>query len=141
MAALMIGAPSLLGNNLSGIFTSLGASLGRQQPFMATLSMFETLTMNFYNTNDASPRSWGIYRFTDIGLNPANYQSPVNGVIWNPNGAQIGLNSNAVMYVDNLSGVPQPVYVGQNIWCQAATGSCSLSNGTAVNISTPKLTN
>jgi Flp pilus assembly pilin Flp len=141
IAAMIVVSVSLLGSNLSGIFGNLNFGQPQQLPFMATLNMFETRTMNFYNANHAWPRSWGTYRFSDIGLNPADYQGAVNAVIWNPNGDKIGLNSTSIMYVNDLSGVAQPVYVGQNIWCQAATGVCSLSNGTAVNIQTLKLSN
>ncbi len=67
-------------------------------------------------------------------------QGAVNGVIWNPNGEQIGMNSNSVMYVNDLAGASHEVYVGRNVWCHATTNLCNLSSGTVVNISTLRTT-
>jgi Flp pilus assembly pilin Flp len=136
VALAAIVSLALLASSENSSLSKLGSDLGSQSAYMTTLQQFESLTMAFYNANGHWPRTWGTYRFTDIGLNPNSYASPVNGVIWDPNGAQIGLQSNSTMYVDDLNGVSHAIFPGQTLWCQAQTGSCSLSTGVAVNITT-----
>jgi hypothetical protein len=146
--ALIFGSVVMLA--IAALFTlgqSAGNSVGKAvsplnsgSAYISTLDNFESLTMAFYDANHAWPRPWGNYRFTDLGLNPATYAGPVDGVIWNPNGSEIGMNSTSMMYVNDFNGNLQAVSPEQNVWCQAATGACTLGSGLAVDISTLRTT-
>ncbi len=40
------------------------------------------LMEDYYNQYGKFPRSWGGYNFTDIGLNPADWESPIGHIIY-----------------------------------------------------------
>ena len=97
------------------------------------LSPVETITADFlkriqafYDKNGHWPRTWGDFRFTDLGLNPADWTQPVEGILWNPHGNEIGLadqaGDNLQVYVKDLKGNLLHLYDGWNIWCRA--GHC-----------------
>jgi len=50
------------------------------------------LTQSFYDTNGKWPRSFGDYRYTDIGLNPADWSDVVyDGLIYGTGGSRISI--------------------------------------------------
>jgi len=80
----------------------------------------------FYDEEGRWPRSWGDYRFTDIGYDPADWDEAVEGIFWNPNGYRLGLanyaGDNLQIYVDDLEGNTLHLYDGWNIWCLPGGG-------------------
>jgi len=44
---------------------------------------------DFYTQNGRYPRTWGDYRFYDLGLNPADYAQPIEGLYYRPSGSTV----------------------------------------------------
>lgn len=95
----------------------------------------------FYDERGRWPRSWGDFAYTDIGLNPADWSGPVEGIYWGPNGQRIGLankiGDTLEIYVDDLNGNTRHLVNGWNIWCYP--GVCyyhTATPGNEVDIST-----
>jgi Flp pilus assembly pilin Flp len=96
----------------------------------------------FYDAQGRWPRSWGDYRFTDIGYDPADWDEAVEGIFWNPNGYRLGLanyaGDNLQIYVNDLEGNTLHLYDGWNIWCLPG-GGCyyhTVAPGNEVDIDT-----
>ncbi len=109
---------------------ALGGGNTEDQPSAA-----ESLTGDFlerirayYAANGYWPRSWGAYRFSDLGLNPNDWNGPVEGIFWNPNGNKLGLanrpGDNLQIYVTGKDQQVRKLYDGWNIWCVASDGRC-----------------
>ena len=47
------------------------------------------LVEEFYDKNGRYPRSWGDYVYTDIGLDPDEWNNAFNGIIYSPGGNRI----------------------------------------------------
>ena len=45
----------------------------------------------FYAEHGRYPRTWGEYVFTDIGLDPGDWQEPVGGVLYKPGGNRVSV--------------------------------------------------
>jgi len=142
MAALLI-----LGPRISGLYESAAGGLSGPgdeaglSPIDRILRDFQARIQAYYNKYGHWPRSWGDYRFTDLGLNPADWKGPVDGIYWNPNGQYIGLGNkkgdNLQIYVTDLEGNRIKLYDGWNIWCSGTT--CyyhTVAPGNEVDIST-----
>ena len=104
---------------------------------------FISRTMIYHQSTGGWPPTWGNGRFTALGLNPSDWQSPVDGIQWNPNGQYIGLanasGDNIQVYVKDTSGNLLHLYDGWDIWCNAPTGVCyyhSADSGIQVDINT-----
>ncbi|HHE73289.1 MAG TPA: hypothetical protein ENL34_13525 [Chloroflexi bacterium] len=139
----------LLGPRLNEAYQAVVAALsgGTTEP---TTSPVVTITQDFlarmrdyYNTHGRWPRSWGSYRFTDIGLDPADWSGPIEGIYWNPRGNAIGLanrrGDNLQVYVRAKNGNLLKLYDGWDIWCLATDGTCyyhTIAPGNEVDIST-----
>jgi hypothetical protein len=82
----------------------------------------------YHSTHGTWPRGWGNYRFTDIGLEPADWSGPVGGIIWTPEEDRFGLSNypadNLQIYVTDLEGNVRKLHDDWNIWCVAAGGKC-----------------
>ena len=48
-----------------------------------------TRVQQFYDENGSYPRSWGDYAFTDVGLDPDEWKTPVDGVYYATGGNRI----------------------------------------------------
>lgn len=100
----------------------------QRTPVELILADFRQRMLDYYSSRDRWPRSWGDYRFTDIGLDPADWSEPVEGVVWNPNGSRIGLANVAgdaiQLYVTDLNGNRLQVYDGWSIWCPVLEEVC-----------------
>ncbi len=115
----------------SGIADNLGRlpflSSASPAPWRAVLDDFLSRIRNFYDENGRWPRSWKPYSFTDIGLDPADWTRPVEGIYWTPHGSDVGLankaGDNLQIYVNDLNGNPLHLYDGWSIWC-TTNGSC-----------------
>ena len=81
----------------------------------------------FQAQNGRWPRSWGDYAFTDIGLNPNDWDETVEGIRWNPHGSDVGLanriGDNIQIYVNDMHGNTLHLVDGWNIWCTTG-GKC-----------------
>ena len=123
---VVIAALRLTGTRISDVFLQTANSLGSKEeaPIEAMIGDFLDRIQKFYDENGRYPRSWGDYRFTDIGLDPADWADSVEGIFWNPNGDKIGLGNkrgdDIQVYVTDLDGKRRHLYDGWNIWC---TGS------------------
>jgi Flp pilus assembly pilin Flp len=146
VAVVVLGALILLGPTIARMFNSAsgGMSAGKapQTTPQQMTADFQTRIQAFYTKNGRWPRSWGDFRFTDIGLNPADFTGLVNGVSWNPNGDKIGLanvaGDNVQLYVKDLNGNTLHLFDTWNIWC-LASGGCyyhTVAPGNEVDIST-----
>lgn len=145
VAALLLFAPQIstayfqaIANLPSGQEQESG-----QKPFLGIMQDFLDRIRAFYAANGQWPRSWGAYRFTDLGLDPADWSNPVEGIYWNPNGDKLGLanrnGDNLQVYVNDLEGNTLQLYDGWNIWCVAGSGQCyyhTVAPGNEVDIST-----
>lgn len=134
----------LTGTNLSDLFKRAGDSLQgvESSTVQTTIDDFLTRIQEYYDENGRYPRSWGDYRFTDIGLDPADWADIVDGVLWNPNGSRLGIGNkigdDTQLYVTDLDGNRLHLYDGWNIWCTVG-GGCyyhTIAPGNEVDIST-----
>ena len=133
----------LTGTNLSDVYTRATNALGEEEATSAQRIMDDFLAriQKYYDENGRYPRSWGDYRFTDIGLDPADWGDSVEGIFWNPNGERLGLGNKSgddiQVYVTDLDGKRRHLYDGWSIWC--TSGGCyyhSVAPGNEVDIST-----
>ena len=97
----------------------------------------------FYHEQGRWPRSWGDYAFTDIGLTPADYASPIDGVYIGPSGDKVSIglkpgDKRVKVYVTDLNGNVRQLYSGWKIWCLRG-GGCyyhTVAPGNEVDLST-----
>jgi prepilin-type N-terminal cleavage/methylation domain-containing protein len=68
---------------VSPSLTSLGSTFTE-----ITTSMI-SLISNFYKLNNRYPRSWGDYVFTDLGLDPKEWEQSFNGLYYSPGGTKV----------------------------------------------------
>ena len=80
--------------------TSLGSSFKE-----ITHGMID-LIEKYYRENGKYPRSWGDYRFTDIGLDPNEWTQGHNGIIYSPVGNRVAIKPDEgyTFYVTDLKG-------------------------------------
>jgi Flp pilus assembly pilin Flp len=133
----------ITGTNLSDAYSQAADTLKGEEAVSAQGIMDDFLAriQKFYDENGRYPRSWGDYRFTDIGLDPADWADSVEGIFWNPNGDKIGLGNkrgdDVQVYVTDMDGKRRHLYDGWNIWCTG--GGCyyhTVAPGNEVDIST-----
>lgn len=129
VVVVVIAALSFVGPSVSGVFENIIAQLDvGSASIPAVARQFTGRIADFYDTHGHWPRSWGDYRYTDIGLNPDDWAEPVNGIRWNPNGDKVGLSNvpgdNRQVYVDGVDGETRHVYDGYNVWCTATDDKC-----------------
>jgi len=130
--ALMAGLVAL-GGGVSDVFDTItaafagdtqGTSLGSEPLEIA--GNFIELMQQYYDEHGRWPRSWPPYSFSDLGLDPAEWQGAINGLEYNPAGDRFGL-ANAIgdeyqVYVTDLNGQVLHVYDGYNVWYNFADG-------------------
>jgi len=148
VALVAIVVLALLGPQISEVYQSIVSQFSsveeeQKSSVVSLMEDFLSRIIAFQAANGKWPRSWGDYRFTDIGLNPADWAGPVEGIYWNPNGDKIGLankpGDNLQVYVEDLNGNRLKLYDGWNIWCVAATGQCyyhTVAPGNEVDLNT-----
>ena len=80
--------------------TALGSTLAEISGAMTQL------IDSFYTANGRYPRTWAPYTYTDIGLNPADWQAPVNHIIYSPGGNRINIKpeSGYQFFVTDING-------------------------------------
>jgi len=147
LGLVVIAVLILLGPRISNLLNFASNSISGQtasaeKSIQDILSDFQARIQAFFDAHGYWPRSWGDYRFTDLGLNPADWIGPVNGIYWSPNGEKVGLSNkagdNIQLYVKDLQGNELHLYDGWNIWCVVG-GACyyhTVAPGNEVDIST-----
>ncbi len=110
------------------------------------LADFQSRILAYYQKYGRWPRTWSPYNFTDIGLNPADWSQPVNGLYFSPHGGEVGIanrtGDNLQVYVNDLDGKTLKLYDGWNIWCPVDKPTCyyhTVADGNEVDISTIKV--
>jgi Flp pilus assembly pilin Flp len=152
LALAVLAALAALGPQISNLFSHTTAGLSPSEsggtapeltPIQEIEQDFLARILAYYNQYGRWPRSWGDYRFSDIGLNPSNWNGPVEEIYWSPNGSQLGMSNksgdNIQIYVIDLNGNRLHLYDGWNIWCVASSGTCyyhTVAPGNEVDIST-----
>jgi Flp pilus assembly pilin Flp len=93
---------------------------------------FMQRALKYYQANGKWPPTKGDERFTALGLDPADWQGPVSGIVWDPDGSDIGLanvaGDNLQVYVTDVKGKQLQLYDGWSIWCHADNGKCYFHN-------------
>jgi hypothetical protein len=121
----------LFGTQAEGIKTAMVGGAAPEDAAsarrMAILDDILTRIETFQGENGRWPRSWGDYAYTDIGLNPADWQEAVEGIYWGPHGSDVGLanrkGDNIQIYVNDLNGKTRHLIDSWNIWCTTG-GKC-----------------
>lgn len=85
----------------NGNMTGLGAYDRRQsgeEPLTSLGNTYTEITTNiisliedFYQENGGYPRSWGDYAYTDIGLDPEEWQQAYDHIIYSPAGYKVNI--------------------------------------------------
>jgi len=84
------------------------------------------LTMNYYNTNGRWPRSFGDYRYTDLGLIPADWSGVAHeGIIYGTGGSRLSAKPGAgwMFTVAGLDGAERILTpkLGWSLWYDMTT--------------------
>jgi prepilin-type N-terminal cleavage/methylation domain-containing protein len=118
--------------------TSLGSSFGE-----ISQSMIGAIE-NYYEKNGKYPRTGAKNKYTDIGLDPNEWQDAINGIIYTPQGDRVSI-SPGTAYIFSVTGTSgKQVTVsgtGKIIYSMATKQwySSSIKKGNEVNISTLKV--
>ncbi|MCD6475053.1 MAG: Flp family type IVb pilin [Anaerolineaceae bacterium] len=146
VAVVIILVVSVFGGRVSAMYNNILTHLsigGGAMTIPAISSDFSDRIMTFYEDNGHWPRSWGSYAYTDIGLDPADWGEPVEGIYWRPHGSSFGLanrsGDNIEIYVEDFDGNRKHLYNGWSIKCVPATDICYFHNieiGNEVDIAT-----
>ena len=145
IALISLAVLTLLGSQVADGLRKVVAGLsGQQTANIQSIALdFMQRTASYYQAHGNYPPNWGDGRYTALGLNPADWQTPVAGIQWNPHGDYIGLanatGDNIQVYVKDTQGNLLHLYDGWNIWCQSSTGICyyhTADTGPQVNLST-----
>lgn len=107
---------------------------------------FRSRTLDYYDRKGRWPHARTPQNFTDLGLNPDDWTSPVEGIVWVPRGNTIRLRNikrdNIQVYVNDMNGNTLHLYDGWNILCPVTEDSCyyhTIDPGNKVDISTIKI--
>ncbi|MEA3350199.1 MAG: hypothetical protein U9Q82_06235 [Chloroflexota bacterium] len=144
VALVVLVVLAAMGSGIEDSFKKLPFFSGDEDnPILSTKDDFLARIQAFYDENGRWPRSWGDYAYTDIGLDPDDWNEPVEGIYWGPHGDDVGLanrhGDNLEVYVDDLQGDTLHLYNGWNIWCPVSNEHCYYHNiapGNEVDLST-----
>jgi len=137
---------SQIAQQFNTIVNALSGKTAAPSTVPAISSDYMRRTLAYYQAKGRWPPTWGDQRFTELGLNPADWTGLVAGISWNPNGELIGLGNRAgdttQVYVRDTGGNLLQLYDSWNIWCVASSGKCYYHNypgGTEVNLNTVEI--
>lgn len=141
---LMILGPQI--SNLLGITTkAISTPATGSMTTNEIIADFQARIQAYYQKYGRWPRTWSPYNFTDIGLNPNDWNKPVNGLYFSPHGSEVGIANHKgdgiQVYVNDLNGNTLQVYDGWGIWCNST--ACyyhTVAPGNEVDINTIKVT-
>ena len=144
MATAAILVLSQLGTDVRDTLHPLADSGQDDTPAWMTIKDdFLSRIQTFHDENGSWPRSWGTYAFTDIGLDPDDWNAPVAGLYWQPHGANVGLanhaGDNLQVYVRDLDGNLLHLYDNWNIWCPVNDDQCyyhTITPGNEIDLTT-----
>jgi len=154
IAVIVTAVIILLGPQIGNTFSNMNSSLTMDETLapqgtpadmdkFAILAEMEQRILDYFERYGKWPRSWGDYAYTDIGLDPADWAGPVDGIYWGPHGSNIGLSNkagdNIQIYVNDLNGKTLHLLDTWNIWCVPITSQCyyhTIAPGNEVDIST-----
>ncbi len=112
--------------------TSLGSG------FDEIISAMIALISNYYDENGKYPRSWGDYAFSDIGLDPEEWQDGVEGIVYSPVGKRIGVTpeDGYTFYVQGANGQEMELPSSRNwsLWYSMDDGNWYFRNTNSKNI-------
>ncbi|MCD6290874.1 MAG: hypothetical protein J7M34_10265 [Anaerolineae bacterium] len=144
----VLAAAQVLGNNTSSLLAlaaeqfggaSAKTSLGSEP--LGIAQNFIQLIQAYHEQYGRWPRSWGSYRFADLGLDPGEWATPIDGIMYTPAGNRLGLvNARGdayQMYVRTQDGQELHVYDGWGIWYNFADGKWyyhSVNSGIVVDV-------
>ena len=100
------------------VLSSFGSSIGKTyqtvvdglagNSALQKINNMENLMSAYYTAHGSWPRTWSPYNFTDLGLNPADYAQPINGLYISPHGNEEGISNvagdNIEVYAKDLNG-------------------------------------
>jgi Flp pilus assembly pilin Flp len=129
VAVVTTAGLSLFGVSLQNAYQRLPFFQQEEEnPILDLKDDFLVRIQDYYDQNNRWPRSWGDYRYTDLGLDPDDWDEPVEGIYWSPHGADVGLANRPgdeyQVYVNDLDGNQLHLYDGWNIWCVASNQIC-----------------
>jgi Flp pilus assembly pilin Flp len=150
VAVVVVASLTLLGPAASEQLKTAAAALGgtpQPQPvlprFLQIKDDFTQRILAYYEANARWPRSWGDYVYTDIGLDPDDWDEPVEGMWWGSNAGRVVIGSEHddgyQLYVTDLAGNRLHLYDGWNIWCPVLETVCyyhRVAPGNEVDITT-----
>ncbi len=135
-----------LGDVANMLATPSGSPTTSASPYataLLDLADMQSRIMSYHNKYGGWPRTWSPYNFTDLGLNPADYAQPINGLYISPHGAEVGIanraGDNLQVYVKDLNGNTLHLIDTWAIWCETTTSVCyyhTVAPGNEVDIST-----
>jgi hypothetical protein len=114
VAIVAIVALSALGNDTSGVLGAVTSALDLEVFMLTSLGnsfgeisegMIE-LMRQFYEEHGYWPRSWGDYVYTDLGLDPDEWQQAHDGIIYRPAGDRLMIEpaDGYTFYVTDVEG-------------------------------------
>ena len=88
-----VGGNVILNCSIDGTIVSAVSPLGStvQEISSGMIQLMEA----YYDQNGRYARTWGDYVFTDIGLNPADWQSPIGHISYSPGGNRLSIRPEA----------------------------------------------
>jgi Flp pilus assembly pilin Flp len=121
-----------IGSNLSTTPTPSAAPTSTSSTNTQILQDMFSRTLSYYQQHNSWPRTTSPYNFTDIGLNPADYSQPINGLYWSPNGSNIAVTNksgdNLQVYVKKTDGTLVHVLDDWSIFCDVSSTVCYYHN-------------
>ncbi|MCA9732220.1 hypothetical protein KC799_08815 [candidate division KSB1 bacterium] len=112
-------------------------------PYQTNFEDFQSRIMDYYDNHGSWPSKKSPKNFTSIGLDPADWSDPIDGIIWTPKGNKVNLqNANGddiQIYVNDLNGNTLHLYDGWKIICPMTDTTCyykKVEPGNEVDITT-----
>jgi len=145
----VIAVLAFLGPQIKSLFSSaseLSPATSAEEESLTTekiIGDFQSRILAYYQKYGRWPRTWSPYNFTDIGLNPDDWDEPVNGLYFSPHGNEVGIanrkDDNLQVYVNDLNGKTKILYDSWSIWCPVNQPVCyyhTVASGNEVDITT-----
>jgi hypothetical protein len=144
IALVALGALGIvIKNRLGGASSAFSQTTPSSMSTAQILADFQRRIQDYYNAHGRWPRTFSPYNFTDLGLNPSDWDHPVNGLYFSPHGSEVGIanraGDNYQVYVKDLNGNTLHLFDGWGIWCPVNSANCyyhTVAPGNEINIST-----
>ena len=145
LIAAVVSLSLITARNLGTVSStvSMGSEPSAIQRVLAIIADWHARMLAYYQKYGSWPRTFSPYNFTDIGLNPADWSQPIDGLYLSPHGSEVGIanrtGDNIQVYVKDLNGNTLHLYDGWGIWCPVNSSSCyyhTVAPGNEVKITT-----